>query len=1266
MEPRIRLDTGVSLIVLAETMVCGRTPSASVAEARGLVLAGVRAATVGACDLAGAEGFPAVHHVAGYGQSVAGAVVLAAGTHQSAVSLVPAAHFLAEGLQRPVLVMTDPDVWTSLGAACLSDPLPPSWPQPVKNTPPPELSAARVLQVLSAQDLGFPQLLAGRPGKEGSPVILTAGAFAQEVEELVATAGDALTHLRLRLVQPLPLELLAARLNGREVVLVGPAGSPVHHELFDSLRDAQDAGLLAMKSLRALSIPLSAAQTSLSVLLTDCFPAVTLIPDENKAGLRIGVAPGGRWARELLLQIGAGLAVPAAAEISGPWSESVNPALAELSVGFPDSPELDLLIVHDHPLADPTRAVRRLRQGAELVLQSPATDPVAAWRRLPRIAREAVRERQVRLWWVGRLEGLVPSDVAASYRDLLAETSLTLLRFRLASGTEYPSGPEVETAVLLDPSTLDAGLEPEIGDLLPEPRLPREPEPSGPPASGWPEALRHFHLTATPLGTEHCWSPDLPLVPAAVLPAVREETLSRSFPFFIPAAGSGKPRPLSDLLDELTAQGGDSGIVRRFLPALVEAAGTGTADPAAPRAVVEEAASWVSAILGTAPEALRKFEAELRQLTLQIPPQGRVERFAPDAWLGFLAAAASGERHRKRQEIRQRWQRLVDDLDALLLADRQLAPEAASADALGAGLGEVGTRRVDLGRLARSLPPRTGSQGLGPERRGRIEAARRVLADFLAASASWPEVWLVHDPQLPAEVGVPGWRQLPAENDPFAAAAGLHDGLAELVVRAARAARVAQLERTHDFVPALHQAAIDRLGWQGLEDMEVALLPLIVVYETAGRLARGKLDAFHRLIRSGRPVKVVLAEPETLVEEGSELGGALPDLGYLALAHREAWVFQCPLSQPDRLLEGFQRMLDSPRTGVAVVSLPHPAEDRQQAWHRWVTAVHARSFPLFRYDPGAGESWAERFSLDGNPSPDQPWVTQTWDYQDRSGATATLSESLTYAHVAAQNPALRRHFCVIPPEAWAEDQVPMVTYLSEYRDEPPPTLPYIWILDEDGRLQRAVITRELAYAARDRDRTWRLLQELAGIRSVRVERAVEAAQRQVSEKLLSDEEQRLAQARQEGAQQAVDRILARLVGLATGLEMPPIGMPQPSSMPSSQAPESLAPSAAPGPPPEVSVQAPAPEEEEASEVSAEPYIDSFLCTSCNECINLNPRMFKYNHDKQAYLADPAAGTFLQLVKAAEACPARCIHPGQPRAGDSTATPEVLARAKAFS
>ena len=61
----------------------------------------------------------------------------------------------------------------------------------------------------------------------------------------------------------------------------------------------------------------------------------------------------------------------------------------------------------------------------------------------------------------------------------------------------------------------------------------------------------------------------------------------------------------------------------------------------------------------------------------------------------------------------------------------------------------------------------------------------------------------------------------------------------------------------------------------------------------------------------------------------------------------------------------------------------------------------------------------------------------------------------------------------------------------------------------------------------------------------------------------------------------------------------------------------------------------------------EPYIESARCTTCDECTRLNKRMFAYNEKKQAYIKDAKAGTFRELVQAAEKCPVKIIHPGTP-------------------
>ena len=85
-----------------------------------------------------------------------------------------------------------------------------------------------------------------------------------------------------------------------------------------------------------------------------------------------------------------------------------------------------------------------------------------------------------------------------------------------------------------------------------------------------------------------------------------------------------------------------------------------------------------------------------------------------------------------------------------------------------------------------------------------------------------------------------------------------------------------------------------------------------------------------------------------------------------------------------------------------------------------------------------------------------------------------------------------------------------------------------------------------------------------------------------------------------------------------------------------------------------------------ADLELEPSIDSARCTACNECTNINKRMFAYNAKKQAFIKDASAGTFAQLVAAAEKCPVRIIHPGTPRNPAEKNLEELRRRAAPFN
>jgi hypothetical protein len=79
----------------------------------------------------------------------------------------------------------------------------------------------------------------------------------------------------------------------------------------------------------------------------------------------------------------------------------------------------------------------------------------------------------------------------------------------------------------------------------------------------------------------------------------------------------------------------------------------------------------------------------------------------------------------------------------------------------------------------------------------------------------------------------------------------------------------------------------------------------------------------------------------------------------------------------------------------------------------------------------------------------------------------------------------------------------------------------------------------------------------------------------------------------------------------------------------------------------------------------DPYIETARCTTCNECTQVNAKMFAYNDEKQAYIADPNAGTYRQLVEAAEGCQVSIIHPGKPRNPKEAGLEELVKRAEPF-
>jgi pyruvate-ferredoxin/flavodoxin oxidoreductase len=86
----------------------------------------------------------------------------------------------------------------------------------------------------------------------------------------------------------------------------------------------------------------------------------------------------------------------------------------------------------------------------------------------------------------------------------------------------------------------------------------------------------------------------------------------------------------------------------------------------------------------------------------------------------------------------------------------------------------------------------------------------------------------------------------------------------------------------------------------------------------------------------------------------------------------------------------------------------------------------------------------------------------------------------------------------------------------------------------------------------------------------------------------------------------------------------------------------------------------------AAPASYEPvWIDTPECTACDECTDINPKIFVYNDQKLATVLNPGGGPYRDIVKAAEKCTAGIIHPGTPFNPNEPGLDKLIKRAEKY-
>ena len=305
-------------------------------------------------------------------------------------------------------------------------------------------------------------------------------------------------------------------------------------------------------------------------------------------------------------------------------------------------------------------------------------------------------------------------------------------------------------------------------------------------------------------------------------------------------------------------------------------------------------------------------------------------------------------------------------------------------------------------------------------------------------------------------------------------------------------------------------------------------------------------------------------------------------------------------------------------------------------------------------------------SFAGNPQAENDWPVEKLEYRSADDEVTEMDLAFTFADYALLMPALHDHFRMVPTGFEFPELVTVDQYLDAEAEFVDRLVPFVWGIDDEGVLHRLVVSRALVLACRDRLNYWHTLQELAGIHNFYVEEAIDriieeqqAALEAEREQLKKDHEAELENVRSEAAGEAMGQLVDVLMG--ADLSGMVAGDSPVASMPATDPAPTDAPAAA------VTAPEPEPEEEPEEEMSFDdPWLDTDMCTTCDDCMGINKMMFVYNDNKQAIIKDPKAGTYADLVEAAEICPAKCIHPGKPLDPNEPGLEELMARAAPFN
>ncbi len=174
--------------------------------------------------------------------------------------------------------------------------------------------------------------------------------------------------------------------------------------------------------------------------------------------------------------------------------------------------------------------------------------------------------------------------------------------------------------------------------------------------------------------------------------------------------------------------------------------------------------------------------------------------------------------------------------------------------------------------------------------------------------------------------------------DPASMAMGVFEGHMLKMAEGFKAIRMAELELSDQYDPRQHDNFFTYFNWRQFTDEEWELCPPVVAMGGDGAMYDIGFQNLSRMLMSGKPIKVVVLDTQVYSNTGgqactsgffgeisdmAQFGQAIQgkqeirkEIGLIGMAHRNTYVMQSTIANPNHMIEGFVRGLKTRRPAL--------------------------------------------------------------------------------------------------------------------------------------------------------------------------------------------------------------------------------------------------------------------------------------------------------------------------------------------------------------